>query len=132
MQHPGAMIIKSTEPLAGALSQRPAAKNKHVSYIPDRDDLGKSGPCTLYPALLECHRGFVETAPGSLWGGEVGVCGGTGAGTRKGTETVPGKCTIVGTLHTHTRARAHTHSLSLCLCLSVSLSLSLSHTTQRR
>ena len=47
MQHPGAMIITSPEPLAAALSQRPAAENRRVRYVPDWDDLGKSGPCTL-------------------------------------------------------------------------------------
>ena len=51
MQHPGAMIITSPEPLAAALSQRPAAENTSLSLVPDRDDLGKSGPI---PRTLPC------------------------------------------------------------------------------
>ena len=73
MQQPEAMIITSPEPLAATLSQRPAAKNKHDYYNkPDPIDLVKSGPCPLHPALLECHRGFMEIAPGSMWDGGRG------------------------------------------------------------
>ena len=46
------MINLSPEPLAAALSQRPAAENKHDYYNkPGPVDLGKPGPCTLHPAL---------------------------------------------------------------------------------
>ena len=67
------MINLLPEPLAAALSQRLAAKNKHDYYNKSHPvDMVKPGPRPQHPALLECHRGFVETVPGSMWDGGRG------------------------------------------------------------